>query len=416
MSKWILADSKRWLAWGRRKDVFQRWGSVQIDFTAEVPEDVADRADQIFLRLQPHLRPAKMEEKRNDWRSIYRALEQAKCRRKCAVVFHRNSNHPDFKTIRIQLMSAAIAEQIVEPVESEPGSPKASRYIPKFERPRVWVELRDRKTKAPLPIDLKHPVAAETQAKLGVVNRTNAQWEITIQPFDYVNNDYGNRRRIRPVHVAKFTDNFFLHGRIYGEHQEHGKQARVTIRFGNSRSAELDFQGFHPRALYHLEGRQYSGDPYQLWDETSPEMRLMAKQVINAALNARSRESTIHACNRKMSQKTKDGKWKDGKERKQAVDLFIAAKKTGLKFSAIYDLALKRHKPIAKHFGTDAGMKLMRMDSKIALAVLFHFASQAHPCLCVHDSFVVPESQEDELRRVMIKFYRDETGFDPVIK
>ena len=110
------------------------------------------------------------------------------------------------------------------------------------------------------------------------------------------------------------------------------------------------------------------------------------------------------------------GNWKEGKEREQAIKLYTASRKTNLKFSKIYDLAVAHHRPIAKYFGTDAGMKLMRMDSKVALRVLFHFTKQAHPCLCVHDSFVVPESQEDELRRVMIKFYRDETGFDPVVK
>ena len=64
---------------GRRKDVFQRWGSVQIDFRAEVPDEVVDRADQFFLRLQPHLRTAKMEEKRKDWHSIYHAFAPARC-------------------------------------------------------------------------------------------------------------------------------------------------------------------------------------------------------------------------------------------------------------------------------------------------------------------------------------------------
>jgi hypothetical protein len=419
MSKWskyVLAPNDRWRAQGRIRDVFGKWSTVLIDFDGPVPEDVAKRADEVFKKLVPRLARSKIAEKRSDWRSIYHAIEKAAAREKCAVIFHRNRNHRDYRTIRIQLMTAAVEEQIVEPFKSKPGSPKASRYIPKIERPRVWVEVRDRETKQPLPVDWNHPVAIETQSKLDVVNTTNPEWKITIRPFDFRTEEYGGRRPIRPLHSAIFTDDFYHHGRIYGAHQQHGKEARATIRFGNSRSVELDFEGFHPRALYHWEGLNYSIDPYRLWDDTTPEMRLMAKQVINAALNAKSQKSTIDACNLAMSKKTKEGGWKTGKELQHAIKLRTAAQQTGLRFADIYDLARSRHQRIAKHFGSDVGMKLMRMDSKIALDVLFHFTRKGHPCLGIHDSFIVPESQEDELRRVMIAFYRRENDFAPVIQ
>ena len=58
----------------------------------------------------------------------------------------------------------------------------------------------------------------------------------------------------------------------------------------------------------------------------------------------------------------------------------------------------------------------MRMDSSIAIDILYHFAKRGCPCLSVHDSFIVPTSEEQELKRVMHRFYYARTGFLPVVK
>lgn len=85
-------------------------------------------------------------------------------------------------------------------------------------------------------------------------------------------------------------------------------------------------------------------------------------------------------------------------------------------FEQVYDLAVECHPQIAKHFGTDAGVWLMRIDSEIALSILYEFAKQAIPCLCCHDSFIVPAEQEERLRTLMDEEYYDRTGFFPVVK
>src|SRR5690606_31490510 len=93
-----------------------------------------------------------------------------------------------------------------------------------------------------------------------------------------------------------------------------------------------------------------------------------------------------------------------------------ARNKTGLSFNgALFDLAASVHQPIAHHFGTDAGMRLMRYDSDIALAVMGSFAEQGIPILGVHDSFIVPRRHEPELRETMVREYVDLLGFVPVV-
>lgn len=56
------------------------------------------------------------------------------------------------------------------------------------------------------------------------------------------------------------------------------------------------------------------------------------------------------------------------------------------------------------------------MDSQIADNVLHYFTKKDIPCLCVHDSFIVPVKYKDELENVMKEEYRKEMGFDCVVK
>lgn len=52
----------------------------------------------------------------------------------------------------------------------------------------------------------------------------------------------------------------------------------------------------------------------------------------------------------------------------------------------------------------------MNKDSKIALRIINHFAKQDKPILPMHDSFIIPERFEDELRTIMGEAYKAETG------
>lgn len=232
-------------------------------------------------------------------------------------------------------------------------------------------------------------------------------------------------RQLRPVHFALFTDDFDHHGRLYtGKygHQSLRKRERETIRFGREASVEVDYRGMHCRMLYHLEGIDYRPDPYALWGKaTTGPQRLMAKTLINAAINAASKVKAISACNFKMScyteKKAEEGRMirKGGAELVDALTLQKAADETGLKFSQIYTLARQRHLRIERYFASDMGITLMRHDSAIALDILHHFALRCIPCLAVHDSFIVPQRYEADLRRTMMRCYRRRLGFLPVL-
>jgi len=61
-----------------------------------------------------------------------------------------------------------------------------------------------------------------------------------------------------------------------------------------------------------------------------------------------------------------------------------------------------KHSKIADQIATGIGTKLMNLDSKIVEFVIERFLTTNTPVLCVHDSFVVQQSQRDRLVTAMI--------------
>jgi hypothetical protein len=227
-----------------------------------------------------------------------------------------------------------------------------------------------------------HPghIARDYQDRLELINQVNSLYEITHLKYSEWENDFVRPpRQLRPVHYVVFTERWDWHGRIYTGpygHQSLSKIERRTIEFNGYPCVELDYSAMHTRLLYHLHHIDYREDPYKLWGPTTTKgQRLLAKTVINKA-------------------------------RKDA----------GLKFGEIYDLAIERHPKIAQHFGNDAGIRLMRVDSSIAIDIMYELAKEAIPCLCCHDSFLVPEHHGQHLRELMHKWYHAHTGFFSVVK
>ena len=285
-----------------------------------------------------------------------------------------------------------------------------------------FVKWRDRDDKEEMRIDWSHPTVAKTQRKLKLVNEVNSRWTIEIEPFNDTLQKYEDSKHLRPILYAVFNGDYNNGGRLYAGkkwgHQGFGSESRRTITFNGEPSVELDFSGMHPRLLYHLKGIDYKTDPYALWgSDTSDEHRLIAKQAINTAINATDMQKAVAACNQAMSKfGRKNQEEKSGKARKKADKLYRAVKSTGLGFKQVIQLAEREHPEIAHHFNSGAGLWLMRIDSRIALQISYWFSKQGIPCLPVHDSFIVPKDCESKLRQMMIRTYRKQTGFVPVIK
>ena len=87
-----------------------------------------------------------------------------------------------------------------------------------------------------------------------------------------------------------------------------------------------------------------------------------------------------------------------------------------LSWKELKEAIIAHHAPIADKFFTAAGAQLQLIDSKVAIAVLKHFAEMGVAVLPVHDSFIMHYGYQSELEQVMQKALRKETGISVPVK
>ena len=106
-----------------------------------------------------------------------------------------------------------------------------------------------------------------------------------------------------------------------------------------------------------------------------------------------------------------------GKKLKKALKLRDARRKSGLKYGNGLDRFIEKYPVMENYVCSDAGMLLMFYDSCLILSIQNALAEKGIPCLSVHDSIIVPKSEEKTAHRIMVEEYRGMfNGFTPHIK
>ncbi|MBK9097532.1 MAG: hypothetical protein IPM14_05260 [bacterium] len=198
-----------------------------------------------------------------------------------------------------------------------------------------------------------------------------------------------------------FNDGKFTRGgRFYGSfYQQLDEADRAKILINDSPVVEVDYSGFHLNMLYHLIGKQFDGDPYSAVDR--PEVRDILKTLCLIVINTKDTTQALRALRDVIR---KDWKLKKLKQKYQLDEKDLLGK-----FESV-------HSEISRFFCSRVGLELMYLDSEIAETILKHFTRRGIPCLCVHDSFLVPSQYEDELKNVMKTIYKKYIGFEPKLK
>lgn len=170
-------------------------------------------------------------------------------------------------------------------------------------------------------------------------------------------------------------------GRFYCQLQNLPKKQRIDLRFDNEPTIEIDFTGMHPHLLYHLQGDDFSGDPYAI----EGFKRAAVKVAFNTLIN---RDSRKHK----------------GMAAKSLVrNLNISMVQATSLENALYRL----HHRIAGHFNTGYGLRLQKLDSQIAYDVMTHFFIEIkRPLLMIHDSAIVSVRDVETLKLCMVDSYR----------
>jgi hypothetical protein len=192
------------------------------------------------------------------------------------------------------------------------------------------------------------------------------------------------------------NSSFSFGGRFYGaEYQQLNGQDRQSILINDNKTTEIDFKGLHINMLYNKEGKDFNDDPYSVVNSNS-EIRPVLKLIGLIIINAKDKKSSIDAVNYEL--------WKNP-------ELKNIKERYNLSIQELFSDFEKRHPDISNYFNSGIGLKLQNLDSKIAEGVMKHFTRKERVCLCIHDSFIVEESDKEELAQVMKEAYRKYLGF-----
>jgi hypothetical protein len=127
-----------------------------------------------------------------------------------------------------------------------------------------------------------------------------------------------------------------LHGRAYGWWQSIPKGARASMTINGEPVAEADYGSLHASILYNEVASPSAVTPTTSPDSSAP------KSSFNIAINAKNQRAAVAA----LADHT-------GEERGHCIK--------------VIDAIRRRHKPIERHFCSDAGVRLMRIDSELIL-------------------------------------------------
>ena len=82
----------------------------------------------------------------------------------------------------------------------------------------------------------------------------------------------------------------------------------------------------------------------------------------------------------------------------------------------LVDELIIHNKQIEDDLFTEKCHELTNHDSNMAHKILMHFKKKKILVLCIHDSFIIEEQYEDELRQKMEEVYKEKFGNLPIIE
>ena len=180
-------------------------------------------------------------------------------------------------------------------------------------------------------------------------------------------------------------------GRMFGGWWMHiPGELREAIIINEQPTVELDYSNCHPRMLYAERGLDCDGDLYEL-PEIADTYRPLLKWLMQVLINGKRRPS----------------------EGEKPSHLALPP---GFTLREVIALLEARHQPIADAFKTGAGLRLMRLESDIAMEIVTTAMNEGWVALSVHDSFITTINQRDQLNKLMIQKYVKRLGKEAIIK
>ena len=191
--------------------------------------------------------------------------------------------------------------------------------------------------------------------------------------------------------VRIFNETMDRGGRLYGlgtSWQNIPATERPRISIDGEPVVELDYSTLHPSLLYAEVGAIPPHDCYAIGNWPRP----LVKKALLVLINA----SNLHQVRRYLAHCP------------EMAALGPADEQDALHTASLVIADIKRvHQPIAKFFHSDAGARMMRVDSDLSSAILSKLLRQGIVALPVHDSFLVQVRHIDALENAMLESAAD---------
>jgi len=184
-------------------------------------------------------------------------------------------------------------------------------------------------------------------------------------------------------------------GRLYSRIQREKRQDRPFIKINGQETVEIDYVATHPSLLYAKEGLNAPKDCYEI-DGYFLVYRDIVKQTFMLLLN-----TTRHKAYRKLYAMYRQHP--------------LVMNKKGFFKDLVKSIKLK-HAPIEKYFFQQNSLHLQYLDSEIALEVIKRCNDCDIPVIGIHDSFIVPKRNLDDLWRFMTGSFLQVCGKEPRLK
>ncbi|UZW54748.1 hypothetical protein NUH86_14855 [Sphingobium sp. JS3065] len=175
---------------------------------------------------------------------------------------------------------------------------------------------------------------------------------------------------------------------------------RQAITINGEPTVEVDYKNCHPRMLYHERGLDGDGELYSISEISTYE----------AATGVRA--ATYRPCIKWLMQILINGRGRPEAVERPADMVFPP----DISITKLVALIEARHEPIASSFRTGAGLRLMRLESDIALEIISSAMHEGFMVLSVHDSFITTNDKRDRLKTMMIDAYVRRLEKEPALK
>lgn len=265
--------------------------------------------------------------------------------------------------------------------------------------------------KKPIPLSK----SKKKQAHESIINDYNnllAQQDIYI-PDRKSSSNPSERKYSGACPVYRVFNNKELNegGRVYGAWwQECRSGLRKHIMINDEETIEIDCKSQHPYLLYdHMPYAYFydDKDPYLLHNKDGQKYpRGLVKKVMNTCLNSDNENQAYNAVKKELQTDKK----KPNKAKQKEAETLYERVRYIKDFREIVSDIFTKHKFISNYLYSGIGKHLQYLDSEITVGVIGILTSQNIPVLTVHDSFIVQERYEEQLREAIYIAY---SSFSP---